>query len=512
MKNWKTWAVLPPIWFGLLPILSVYLTQTASLAFSQIFRPAAITLVVAGVFLLAFQRLTHNWARASLISAYLVILFYLLGSFHMASALPSRTVLLLGLWAVLAVGGTWAIIHFISHPAKFIPFLNLAGAILVAANLLGAGVFKLRGWITERFTPLPPLTEALVSTPTTTPIVQRDVYYIILDAYARGDVLRELYHLNNSDFLYFLSRNGFTVMEDSYSNYSQTQLSITSSMNMQYLPDLVKLDPQADDRTVLDPVFDQNAVMEFFRTRGYQIYTFFPGISITPSDTDVLIPRSEQLNESEIALLQNSLGNLWLEKLGRELYWQDTLKEYKRMQSVAAEPGPKFVLAHILDPHPPFVVNRSGELIEDQPFSYDDGSHYDGTDQQYAVGYTEQLLYANQQVEKLITSILAQPGPDPIIILQGDHGSGMLLDQNLYENTCVRERMSILNAYYLPDRGFRWLYSGISPVNSFRLVLDHYFGAHIGLLPDKHYFSTWPLPFDFHELDAAELSTPCKDQ
>jgi hypothetical protein len=509
MKNWKSWAALPPLWFGLLPILSVYLAKTASYSFSQIFRPVLLTVAAAELLLLAFHWVTRDWACASLISTYLVILFFTLGNIHLPDGFLQTSALQLGLWAVLALGGIWALIRFLPHPIKILPFLNLAGAVLVVVNLVNIGVYKVRTSIQESNAPLPDLTESLVATPTTTSFVQRDVYYIILDGYTRSDVLKELYHVNNSEFLNFLNRSGFSIAQDSYSNYSQTQLSLTSSLNMQYLPDLLALDPQADDRNVLNPVFNQNAVIEFFRARGYQIYTFFPGISITPADTDVLISRSEQLNESEIALLQDSVGNVWLDEVGRELYWQDTLKEYERMQAVAAKPGPKFVLAHILDPHPPFVVNRAGELIENQPYSYDDGSHYAGTDDQYAVGYVEQLLYANSQVEKLVTSILAQPGPDPIIIIQGDHGSGMLLDQNSYENTCVRERMAILNAYYLPDRGFRWVYPGISPVNSFRLVLNHYFGANLDLLPDEHYFSTWPQPFDFHKLSSGELSQPC---
>jgi hypothetical protein len=62
----------------------------------------------------------------------------------------------------------------------------------------------------------------------------------------------------------------------------------------------------------------------------------------------------------------------------------------------------------------------------------------------------------------------------------------------------MHERMSILNAYYLPDaKGDSPLYQSISPVNSLRVILNTYFDAGLILLPDRSYYSTWPDPFKF---------------
>jgi len=57
--------------------------------------------------------------------------------------------------------------------------------------------------------------------------------------------------------------------------------------------------------------------------------------------------------------------------------------------------------------------------------------------------------------------------------------------------------MAILNAYYLPRGGQDLLYENISPVNSFRLIFDYYFGGNFGLLEDGSYFSSYQQPFDF---------------
>jgi hypothetical protein len=65
----------------------------------------------------------------------------------------------------------------------------------------------------------------------------------------------------------------------------------------------------------------------------------------------------------------------------------------------------------------------------------------------------------------------------PIIILQGDHGMS------------VDTRDKILNAIYMPDGGMENLYPSISPVNTFRVIFNNYFGTDLPLLEDKTYIS-----------------------
>lgn len=57
------------------------------------------------------------------------------------------------------------------------------------------------------------------------------------------------------------------------------------------------------------------------------------------------------------------------------------------------------------------------------------------------------------------------------------------------EATYLKERMSILNAYHLPDGGDAALYDSITPVNTFRVIFNHYFGTNLALLEDRNYFS-----------------------
>jgi hypothetical protein len=61
----------------------------------------------------------------------------------------------------------------------------------------------------------------------------------------------------------------------------------------------------------------------------------------------------------------------------------------------------------------------------------------------------------------------------------------------------IQERLGILNVYYFPDQDYTALYPAISPVNTFRVVLNQYFGADYPLLPDRHFFALMRQPYRF---------------
>jgi hypothetical protein len=160
--------------------------------------------------------------------------------------------------------------------------------------------------------------------------------------------------------------------------------------------------------------------------------------------------------------------------------------------------GPKFVYAHIVSPHPPFVFGPEGEWVNpDREYAIHDGNDFQGTRSEYVAGYRDQLHYLNQRLQDTIDRIIARSATPPIIIIQADHGPASLLDWGSAANSCLKERIAILNAYYLPETSTSQLYDTISPVNSFRVVLNAFFQANLSLLPDENYYSTLREPFDF---------------
>jgi hypothetical protein len=75
----------------------------------------------------------------------------------------------------------------------------------------------------------------------------------------------------------------------------------------------------------------------------------------------------------------------------------------------------------------------------------------------------------------------------PVIIIQGDHGPWL---------QPRAKRFWILNAYYLPGHMDN-LYPDLSPVNTFRLVFNAYFGGKYDMLADVSYFSPVPRLYEF---------------
>ena len=169
---------------------------------------------------------------------------------------------------------------------------------------------------------------------------------------------------------------------------------------------------------------------------------------------------------------------------------------FSRIADLSDIPSPKFVFAHIMAVHPPFVFGPNGEIASRS------GSHVeldagDAADRQREIeGYRGQLQYINRRVLEMVSGIRQNSPVDPVIILQGDHGSGIYMDWQSAERTCFAERMAILNAYYLPGAAGENLYESISPVNTFRVVLNTCFGSRLPLLEDRSYFSLWESPYD----------------
>jgi len=99
--------------------------------------------------------------------------------------------------------------------------------------------------------------------------------------------------------------------------------------------------------------------------------------------------------------------------------------------------------------------------------------------------YLDQLIFVNKKVEAVVDEILSKSNIAPIIILQGDHGPVITEPLGMPNSELIN--FNILNAYFLPQNGNRLLYESITPVNSFRIVFNLYFGTNYDLLEDKSY-------------------------
>ena len=315
-----------------------------------------------------------------------------------------------------------------------------------------------------------------------------DIYYIILDTYTGHESLKQYLDFDNSKFIQYLREIGFFVPDKSYSNYAWTDLSLASSLNMDYLRTAstknTKVAIPLDDSVSGYEMVVYNKVVPFLESKGYKfIERTFWGRSISHKDIRVpkLISNNFNLALLKMTILDRPLvENYLMAKVKRN----QVLKRFNDLRKVPDIKGPKFVYAHFLIPHHPYVFDKDGNMT----FSTVTHIGYSEKDQ-----YIGQLLYANKEIEKTIKTILSKSEVKPIIVIQGDHGvygsptlSSKLVDGDL---SSQKLRMSILNAYHLPSTCKSLLYDGITPVNTFRIIFNSCFGSDYEVLPDKTFFS-----------------------
>ena len=352
-----------------------------------------------------------------------------------------------------------------------------------------------------------------------------DIYYIILDGYGRSDVLHDLYGLDETSFLRGLEADGFYIASNSRSNYAQTSLSFASALNMRYLDDLADIAGDDISQREVARLIRFNEATEILKGLGYSVTAFATGYrraELASADT-FFVAKPGGMSPFEALLLESSA--LWglrslldagggsLPYPGYSSYRDRIEANVQELWRTPAQPGPKFVFAHLLLPHPPFVFGAGGEPRQpDLPFRAADGDQFIGSDRDYVDGYRQQVAFAHHVVEVFLDRLTAAGGDSSIVIIQGDHGPGLRLDWSDPQATDTRERLSILNAIRAPGVDPGVWHAALTPVNTFRLLFDEMFGAAFPRLPDRSFFSSWRSPYDFieYEPDDGSAAIPSK--
>jgi hypothetical protein len=517
-----------PIPLRSLPLHTILLGAFGPLAFlaaniDQVHLEDGIRALVAGVFcalvtLLVARLVMRSWEKAGLAASLSVLLFLIYGHVYqwvegatLFGIVVGRHRFLAVLWMAVFALAIWWIARRRGDATGLTNTLNL---MTLAAVLMAAGqiaVYEVQDWAA-----LARVTDPSSGTKAETGTVDGnlpDVYYIVLDAYGSAETIQTLEGCSNEGFLAALEDMGFYVAHRSQSNYSQTELSLTSSLNLVYLEDLgIPLRPESDDRWPLRPLLQESLVRRILEGRRYSIVAFETGYRAThwldadlylapPPEPSVILGVMRQTTEYEAAFLQTTLAAAamdlvrilpqqltpvapypYTDRRDRMLYVLDVLEQPEEL------PSPKFVFAHIVAPHRPHVFLADGSPRPADQVWTPEIEERPGADQLYREGYCEELAYLNKRMLGVLRAILASSGQPPIVILQADHGP---------DNAGPIDRMRILNAYYLPGPGNDALYESISPVNTFRVVLDHYFGTDYGLIEDRSEYSDYETPYDF---------------
>jgi hypothetical protein len=264
--------------------------------------------------------------------------------------------------------------------------------------------------------------------------------------------------LDISPFIEELRAKGFFVPSCSQSNFTDTRFSMASILNLKYLDKGSGAPEVAYSGYELDRMIAENLVNKTFSELGYNIITFDSGfrwLNWASSDKFIRSPNSNlnsllksRINEFEYLMLNTTLAKLFFDAhsiIGynqttplddlvdapREIHRNRVLFTLDQIpQLVNSIQSPKLVYAHIVFPHPPFIVDESGNPLNNNP-------------QDELEAYADQIIYLNSRLSVIINSIINKSESPPVIIIQGDHGATIDYESHSIDRS---ERLGIFNS------------------------------------------------------------------
>lgn len=531
----KKLHLLAPISFAILPTLLLYSHNVREAWPVLIVRPLIVSLVFGIFSWLAAVVVFRNKFKASIFSSVWLILFFAyghayltadqLGIFKVSPIGPH--LLLMGVYGVFllsAFGWLWRLGKSVAQLSQFFTVAGIVLILVNAAQLIPFEINRLQNLARlKSYMSSQQISDATITN--TDSSTYPDIYYFVFDRYASNPTYQEYFNYDNTEFLNSLQAENFFLADKSLANYPTTFLSLSSSLNATHLLFLKELlgENYADQSVVYQEFLDDSEVAEFLIARGYEYYQL--GSSWEPTKKSSLASANFNqflnINEFESFLFENTLLNAVLGKVSTSnqvftgvklLEIQQKNVSYKRDQikqlATQERQHPQFVFGHFLLPHPPYLHGS-----DCQPLSFEEvRKRSDNT------GYIDQVQCANKVMVELAETIKNQPTNRPVVIIfQSDEGP--FLPEEYFKDTeyidtenndAYKIHARILNAYYLtnkesPNQTANYEQLGLtrntSPVNTFRLVFNYYFGTELPLQQNRSFiFKDQNQPYFFTEI------------
>ncbi len=496
-----------PLLFAIFPILFLFAHNRAEfISYSEILLPAAIVLGFALLLLLLCWFSLRDANKAGIIVSIFLLLFFSYGhvydalsDWRLASVVVGQHSYLIPTWIILLACGLYFTVRTAKDLRILTKILNVIAASLVLVSLLNIGFYEFKTRGTWANTGRSTNERAAIGKDSGNTAAPRDIYFIVLDGYASSSTLKEIYGYDNHEFTDYLAKQGFSITSQSRANYALTYLSLSSSLNMGYINYLTnRAGAESRNRKVTYQLVRDSKVLNSLKSKGYKVIHFSSGWRETNHNqyADLNIKCGTGDEFSALLIQTTILGCFEQNLIGRDARGR-VLGTFSKLGQMPRVKGPKFVFAHILVPHPPYLFDSNGKPVK-------------GTELKMCgrvwlekENYLNQLKFVNKKVKVLVDKILSESEVPPIIIMQSDHGSASIISQhhsrgwNHPTEEMFQERMSIFSSYYLPQDGNDLLYDSITPVNNFRLIFNSYFDADYEFLDDQSYFSSYQTPYKF---------------
>ncbi len=512
IKNRKIFGRVPfyVLFIGVYPVLFLWLANFGKVHSYVVPRSLLISAGFTVFVFLITWLFVRPASRAGLVSGLWLILFYTYG--HLFSLIDNASLFgfifgrhrfIIPLWLLIGSTGTYFLLRGKRGFRKATRIANFVFAVLTVIVLVQINILA--------FANQTPVSPAPTDTPaesssSNAPAVQRDVYYIVLDGYDRADLMKKDLELDIQPFLDELKKLGFIIPACGQSNYTDTAMSMAATFNMDYLDKLGFTYEELatrDHEKLLAPLIKNSIVRQTFHQKGYKFITYkSPYLFIDMPDSDVYLDaetatdpgeKLETLNFQQLFinttfartaaewLVENPYDSskmpvflVWLISpgslnpesstfVGRNYkQYRENVYQLDNLETIPDIPGKKFLYAHLLVTHQPFTFTANGEFRMEEKDSYE--------------SYKDQVRFINVRMVEIVKTILKKSSIPPVIILQSDHS---------YSDGGKRARN--LQAYFLPEYDRLPLPDTFTNLNTFRLVLDTYFGENLALLPDQSY-------------------------
>ena len=245
-----------------------------------------------------------------------------------------------------------------------------------------------------------------------------NVYLIILEAYQNNSTLKEVYNFDNSQMNKKITKKGFILYENVFSNYPTTLTSLVTLFTMQH--HYYKISAGKDDAFGAREIIggrSYNPTLSVFKNNGYNIqfishsdYAYIAGTTIDYSYPKRVIFKVFEIYQSD--LLDNIFSRIFHTYKGKagkkknkdriHVKKEEAYTEMKnRIRIAVNSKNPYFTVIKLSNPG---HFGKSWNKIINTSW------------------YPERIKKANDDINYLIDNILKKD-PDPFIILIADHGA-----------------------------------------------------------------------------------------
>jgi Sulfatase len=469
--------------------------------FKGLFNPSKLTVSYLSWLLLPFllyvllKKLLKDAGHAALYTSFLLIIYFFTGPAIMhfkQSFLFSFFFKYSVLLPLLCISCTVVFIYLKKTNRNHKTLHNYFSVTLIALILFeftvplikGADYYTRRNSLSKTDTPL------LVQKNTGT--IKPDIYFLLMDEHPSTKSIMSMAGYDNSSLDTALTRKGFKVSAFATSAYPKTDFSIFVLFDMSRIAGIDESTISFKQLFMAKQELPKARLFPFLKKQGYHI--------INGSIHNLTAESGVKNYDEWIGEPQDLIrGQTFFNRANEDIGWQLKTKFPRLFKSTLLQTvktdislheralavldsslqlpvqQPKLVYAHFYLPHEPFRYDSTGN-----PHNWTFATYSEAL--KTKTPYVEQIAYTRAFILELVSKIQQENKRPAVIIVQGDHG----LRRYDAINPSEADWYKILSAVYFPDGDYSNVNDSLFSPNTFRIILNKYFGQQLTLLNNRH--------------------------